>query len=211
MPDDSRPRSAVEFLPERLSLTGLQRAARDCTACPLYRNATQTVFGDGLVRSDLMAIGEQPGDREDLAGEPFVGPAGRVLREGFRQAGIAPDRVYLTNVVKHFKWKPRGKRRIHQRPNRDEVEACHPWLMAEVEIVRPEVVLLLGATAAKLILGDDFRVTLQRGVLVSSSLAPRTIATMHPSSVLRSGDDRRDAMDAFVDDLRTVATILGPG
>lgn len=210
-PEENRPeanRSAADFLPDRLSLRALQRAAEDCTGCPLHRDATQTVFGDGLVRADVMAIGEQPGDSEDRQGRPFVGPAGGVLRDGLRRAGLAPDRVYVTNVVKHFKWEPRGKRRIHQRPGREEVEACRPWLAAEVEVIEPSIVLLLGATAAKSVLGDAFRVTKQRGRPVRSELADCTIATVHPSSVLRARGDRAAAMEAFVDDLRTVASML---
>jgi DNA polymerase len=199
--------TAAAFLPARLSLQGLRRAAAGCSACPLHLRATQTVFGEGLARSDVMAIGEQPGDQEDRQGHPFVGPAGRVLHDGFERAGIAPDRVYITNAVKHFKWTERGKRRIHQRPNRDEIEACHPWLEAELAVVDPRAVLLLGATAAQALLGPSFRVTRERGRLLSSDLAPIVIATVHPASVLRA-DDREGAMAGFVDDLTTLATAL---
>ena len=200
--------AAAEFLPARLSLASLQRAASRCTACPLHEGATQTVFGDGLVRAEVMAIGEQPGDREDLAGQPFVGPAGRVLDDGLEQAGIDPKRVYVTNAVKHFKWEQRGKRRIHQKPNQGEIEACHPWLEAEVEVIEPDVVLLLGATAAKAVLGNSFSVTKHRGEVLESKFSSRTVATFHPSSVLRAGDDRHDAMEAFVADLGVVAGML---
>jgi uracil-DNA glycosylase len=200
--------SAAQFLPEHLSLRSLQRAAEGCRGCPLHLNATQTVFGSGLVRSDVMVVGEQPGDREDIEGRPFVGPAGRVLDRGFELAGVPPDRVYVTNVVKHFKWEPRGKRRIHQRPSREEVDACRPWLLAEVEVIRPRIVVLLGATAAKSVFGGGFLVTRHRGQPTESELSPLTVATVHPSSVLRAGDDRDAAMDAFVDDLRVVAALL---
>ena len=203
------PSTAAAFLPARLSLKGLREAAAGCRACPLYLRATQTVFGDGLARAEVMAVGEQPGDQEDRQGHPFVGPAGRVLQDGFARAGIAPDTVYVTNVVKHFKWTERGKRRIHQRPNRDEIEACHPWLEAELTVVAPRALLLLGATAAQALLGPSFRVSRERGRLLSSDLAPIVLATVHPASVLRAGDDREDAMDAFVDDLTALADALG--
>lgn len=208
MPPDGDPDTAERFLPDRLSLRGLQRAAQGCTACPLYQRATQTVFGEGLVRSDLFVIGEQPGDQEDKQGHPFVGPAGRVLDEGLELAGIQPERAYVTNVVKHFKWEARGKRRIHQRPGRGEIEACRPWLDAELEVIAPHAVLLLGATASKAVLGDGFRVTRERGRLLETELAPVTMATVHPSSVLRAGDDRRAAMDGFVDDLAQLRKAL---
>jgi DNA polymerase len=201
------PSSAAAFLPARLSLSGLREAAGACTACPLHLRATQTVFGEGLVRAEVMAVGEQPGDQEDRQGHPFVGPAGRVLHEGFEQAGIPPHTVYITNAVKHFKWTERGKRRIHQRPNRDEIEACHPWLEAELTVVDPRALLLLGATAAQALLGPSFRVTRERGRPLSSDLAPIVIATVHPASVLRA-DDREEAMAGFVDDLTALATAL---
>lgn len=209
MTPGGRAEDAAAFLPPRLTMRGLQEVARGCTACPLHRRATQTVFGEGLVRARVVAIGEQPGDQEDRQGRPFVGPAGRVLDDGLDRAGINRTEVYVTNVVKHFKWTERGKRRIHQRPNRDEIEACHPWLEAELTVVDPRAVLLLGATASKALLGSSFRVTKERGRPVPSELAPIVIATVHPASVLRAGDDRHEAMEAFVDDLRALADALG--
>lgn len=200
--------SVSEMLPERLSLRSLRDAAAGCTACPLYRDATQTVFGEGRRDADVVAVGEQPGDAEDRRGHPFVGPAGRVLSEALADAGIDPERVYETNVVKHFKWRRQGKRRLHQKPNRSEIEACRPWLDAELEVVRPEAVVLLGATAAQALVGRSFRVTRERGKLLDSPLAPVMLATVHPSSVLRAGDDRREAMAALVDDLRVLADAL---
>jgi uracil-DNA glycosylase len=203
--------TAAEFLPGRLSLAGLRRAARDCTACPLWRTGTQTVFGEGLKRAALMLVGEQPGDREDLAGRPFVGPAGRLLDDALGEAGIPRTDTYLTNVVKHFKWEPRGKRRIHQRPSRGEIAACRPWLEAELAVVAPDVLLCLGATAAQALLGRDVRVTRDRGRRLESSLAPVALATVHPSSILRAPDEaaRRRERAAFVDDLRVAARLLG--
>jgi DNA polymerase len=183
--------------------------AAQCTACPLYRDATQTVFGEGPVPAELMLVGEQPGDREDLDGEPFVGPAGRILDEALEEAGLDRERVYLTNVVKHFKWKPRGKRRIHQRPNREEVEACHPWFEIEVARVEPRLILLLGATAAQAVLGSSFRVTKHRGDLIPSELAEFVMATVHPSSVLRAPDDRRrQAFEDFAADVARAVSVL---
>jgi DNA polymerase len=205
---DGHPGTAAAFLPTRLSLRGLRKAARGCTACPLYLRATQTVFGEGLARAEVMAVGEQPGDQEDRQGHPFVGPAGRVLHDGFARAGIARESVYVTNAVKHFKWTERGKRRIHQRPNRDEIEACHPWLEAELAVVDPTALLLLGATAAQALLGPSFRVTRERGRPIASDLAPIVIATVHPASILRAGDDREEAMTEFVGDLTALATAL---
>jgi DNA polymerase len=168
------------------------------------------VFGSGRVPADVMLVGEQPGDQEDLAGVPFVGPAGRVLDEALEEACLDRDRLYLTNAVKHFKWTPRGKRRIHQKPNREEVRACKPWLDTEVELVSPHVLVLLGATAAQTVMGPSFRVTAERGKLLDSSLAPAVIATVHPSSILRAStpDDRRVAMAAFVSDLRVAAAVM---
>jgi DNA polymerase len=203
--------TAAAFLPDRLSLTGLQRAAQGCTACPLWRTGTQTVFGEGLKRARLMLVGEQPGDREDLAGRPFVGPAGRLLDEALAEAGIVRADAYLTNAVKHFKWEPRGKRRIHQKPNWSEIAACRPWLEAELAVVAPEVLVCLGATAAQALLGRDVRVTRDRGRLLESALAPAALATVHPSSILRAPDEaaRRNERAAFVDDLRVAANLLG--
>ncbi|MEY2452932.1 MAG: uracil-DNA glycosylase [Acidimicrobiaceae bacterium] len=184
--------------------------AASCRNCDLWCNATQTVFGRGPVPAPAMLIGEQPGDQEDLSGEPFVGPAGRVLDEALDDVGLDRDRLYLTNAVKHFKWTPRGKRRIHQKPNREEVRACSPWLETEVALVSPRVVVLLGATAAQAVMGSSFRVTAERGKLLASSLAPAVIATVHPSSILRAStpDERHAAMTAFVSDLRVAAAVL---
>jgi DNA polymerase len=183
--------------------------AAGCTACPLYRDATQTVFGDGPVPADLMLVGEQPGDREDVDGQPFVGPAGRVLDDALERAGLDRETVYLTNVVKHFKWTPRGKRRIHQRPSREEVEACHPWFEIELARVEPRLILLLGATAAQAVLGPSFRVTKHRGEVVPSDLADFVMATVHPSSVLRAPDDqRRQAFEDLAGDVARAVAVL---
>jgi DNA polymerase len=199
--------SAAAFLPERLSLAALREAARGCKACPLWRTGTQTVFGVGLKRARLMLVGEQPGDKEDLAGLPFVGPAGRVLDEALASAGIDRADAYLTNVVKHFKWKPQGKRRIHQKPNWGEIAACRPWVEAELAVVRPAVLVCLGATAAQALLGRDVRVTRDRGKPLETPLAPIAIATVHPSSILRAPDreTRAREQERFVGDLRVAA------
>jgi uracil-DNA glycosylase family protein len=198
------------LVPEGGGVKGLREAASGCRACPLWRNATQTVFGAGAARAPVMLVGEQPGDREDRAGEPFVGPAGRILDRALAAAGIEPRRTYKTNVVKHFKWKPRGKRRIHQTPSKAEVEACRPWLDAELERVRPEVVAILGATAAKALLGSSFRVTRSRGELLEVGFAPAAVATLHPSAILRAPEDRdrAEAFDDLVADLGVVAKSL---
>ena len=201
--------SAAEFLPERLSLDALRRAAAGCTACPLYRTGTQTVFGEGAAGAQVVLVGEQPGDREDVEGRPFVGPAGRLLDEALEEAGIDRSHAYVTNAVKHFKWQPRGTRRIHQKPSWSEIAACRPWLDAELEVVRPDALVLLGATAAQGLLGKDFRVTRERGRPLESDLAQVVVATIHPSAVLRAPGDRRAAeRAAFVDDLRVVADSL---
>ncbi len=194
-----------ELLPDQLTLPDLEEAAHDCKACDLYERATQTVFGEGDENAMVMLVGEQPGDREDQEGRPFVGPAGRLLDEALESAGIDRGRIYVTNVVKHFKWEPRGKRRIHQTPNQAEVNACLPWLRAEVRVVQPAVIVFLGATAAKSVLGPRFRVTLERGKLLPTELGPPAVATVHPSSILRDEENREQAMAAFVEDLRTVA------
>jgi DNA polymerase len=194
-------------VPGRPSLSKLREEAAGCRACPLWANATQTVFGEGKARAALMLVGEQPGDQEDLAGRPFVGPAGRLLDRALEEAGLDRGAAYLTNVVKHFKWQPRGKRRIHQKPNASEVAACRPWLDAELAAVRPEVLVCLGSTAAQALLGRSFRVTRMRGQLVDSDLAPKVTATVHPSSILRS-DNREQEYDALVADLRVVAKLL---
>ena len=200
----------VEYLPsEGASLEELARTASECRRCGLWEDATQTVFGQGAPDAEMMLVGEQPGDMEDRQGEPFVGPSGRLLGEALAAAGIPPERTYVTNAVKHFKWTPRGKRRLHQRPNAAEQAACRPWLDAEVAAVRPHVIVLLGATAAKALLGGDFRVSRDRGRFVECPLAPRVLATVHPSSVLRAGDEqRRIELQRLVDDLTVAATAL---
>ena len=202
--------TAAVFLPERLSLAALREAAAGCTACPLHLTGTQTVFGEGARAARLLLVGEQPGDHEDLEGRPFVGPAGRLLDEALGEAGIDRANAYVTNAVKHFKWQPRGKRRIHQKPNAAEIAACRPWLDAELEVVQPEALVLLGATAAQALLGRGFRVTRDRGALLESELAPVTLATVHPSSILRAPDAeaRRRERSLFVDDLRVAAHAL---
>ena len=198
--------------PEARTLAQLREIARGCRACELWRNATQTVFGEGPRRARVLIVGEQPGNSEDLEGAPFVGPAGRLLDRGLVEAGIDRETVYVTNVVKHFKWRraPSGKRRIHQQPDRGEVEACRPWLEAEVARVRPELIVCLGATAAQALLGRTFRVTRQHGEVLPSDLGP-ILATVHPSAILRAPDDVRDETYAgFVEDLRAAAAALQP-
>jgi DNA polymerase len=204
------PDSAADLVPPRLSLPKLREAAAGCRACPLWENATQTVFGSGSRNSVAMFVGEQPGDREDLEGAPFVGPAGRLLDEALVQAGIDRRAAYVTNAVKHFKWEPRGKRRIHAKPSWNELTACRPWLEAELAVVRPDVLVCLGATAAQSLLGRQFRVTKQRGEWLESDLAEHVTATIHPSAILRQRDDesRRREMEAFVSDLKLVASVL---
>ena len=205
-------RSAEPFVPVDRSLRSLAEAVQRCEGCDLYRNATQAVFGEGTKRARVMFVGEQPGDREDIEGHPFVGPAGRVLDDGLDQAGISRADAYVTNVVKHFRWTPaaRGKRRIHKKPDLREQLACRPWLEAELAQVSPKILVCLGATAAQSLLGRSFRVTQQRGMFIESELAPFVTATVHPSSILRERDDeaREKAMAAFVDDLKNVATVL---
>jgi uracil-DNA glycosylase len=207
---EAEPNDATPFLPDRLSLKALREAAHGCRGCHLWRGATQTVWGDGRKSSRLMLVGEQPGDREDRMGKPFVGPASRELDRGLEAAGIAREDAYLTNVVKHFKFEERGRRRIHQTPKRFEVDACRPWLEAELEVVRPEALILLGATAAKALLGSSFRVTQHRGELLESVFAPIVTATVHPSSILRQPDEesRVEEREAFAADLRVVARAL---
>jgi uracil-DNA glycosylase family protein len=191
------------------SLRSVKEASRRCRACELWKTGTQTVFGEGPRTADAMFVGEQPGDQEDKAGEPFVGPAGRVLDEALAEAGIDRRRVYVTNAVKHFKWKAKGKRRIHEKPDRREAAACQHWLELELRLVKPELVVALGATAAQALLGPAFRVTKDRGKLLSSPLAPRVVATVHPSSILRAPPESRDdERTAFVKDLRKVAKLL---
>ena len=206
----AEPNDATPFLPERSSLKALREAAAGCRGCHLWRGATQTVFGEGRKSSRLMLVGEQPGDREDRAGHPFVGPAGRELDRGLEAAGIDRADAYLTNVVKHFKFEERGKRRIHQTPKRFEIDACTPWLDEELEVVKPEALVLLGATAAKALLGSSFRVTQHRGELLDSDLAPLVTATIHPSAILRAPDDesRQAERESLAEDLRVVAQAL---
>ena len=191
-------------VPATTSLSDVAAASRACTACHLYRRGTQTVFGEGPKRATLMLLGEQPGDQEDLAGKPFVGPAGKLLDRALEEAGINRDEVYVTNTVKHFKWEPRGKRRIHQKPNSREIAACRPWMEAELRLVKPKLLVCLGSTAAQAIFGPAFRVTRQRGVVLESELAPKVVATVHPSSLLRQPDEESRAREyaLFVADLR---------
>ncbi|MBV9102880.1 MAG: UdgX family uracil-DNA binding protein [Candidatus Eremiobacteraeota bacterium] len=199
--------SAADFLPSGTSLRALREAAAHCRGCDLYKDATQTVFGEGSARAKVLFVGEQPGDSEDKEGHPFVGPAGKLLSKALEEAGISRSDAYVTNAVKHFKFIWRGKRRIHQKPRRIEVLACTPWLEAEIRHVRPRVVVALGATAAQALLGSSFRLTENRRHFVESPLAPRVIATIHPSAILRAPDDaaRRREMAEFVEDLKTIA------
>jgi uracil-DNA glycosylase len=201
--------TAAPFIPNRPTLSAVREAAKGCKACDLWRSGTQTVFGEGAAGATVMFVGEQPGNDEDLAGHPFVGPAGRVLDEALAAAGIDRKQTYVTNAVKHFKWEPRGKRRIHQKPNWAEMTACRPWLETEIELVKPKVIVCLGATAAQSLLGRQFRVTKQRGVPVESDLAPVVMATVHPSSILRGPpEDREQSMQDFIADLRAVAKAM---
>ena len=208
------PDEQVEAIRRARSLGGLRRAAVQCRACGLWERATQTVFGEGTEGARLMFLGEQPGDAEDRAGHPFVGPAGRILDRALAAVGIDRDDVYITNVVKHFTWRraPRGKRRIHQRPDRAEEVACRPWLEAEVARIGPVLIVCLGATAAQALLGRSFRVTRQRGQVLPTSLGPQAMATIHPSAVLRATDDaaRAAAYDGLVADLAMAAGHLRP-
>ena len=206
----SRTVTAADFLPARRSLSALREAAQDCRGCPLWRTGTQTVFGDGRRTARLLLVGEQPGDREDLEGRPFVGPAGRLLDEALEEARIDRVDAYVTNAVKHFKWEPRGKRRIHQKPSAGEIAACRPWLEAELEVVKPHVLVCLGATAAQALLGRGVRVTKDRGRPLESELAAVAFVTVHPSSILRAPDEesRQRERALFVDDLRVAAAAL---
>jgi DNA polymerase len=199
---------AEEFLPRGRSLRTLRRAVQDCHGCDLYRDATQAVFGEGPAKARLMLVGETPGDKEDLEGEPFVGPAGGVLRKALAEAGIEVDDAYLTNAVKHFKWRPQGKRRLHQTPRAGEMNACRPWLEAEVEAVGPEAIVALGATATRSLFGTKVKVMKDRGTFLESDLAPLATVTIHPSAVLRAGDERADAYAGLVADLRLVAEAM---
>jgi DNA polymerase len=199
-----------ELLPAKPTIVNVRAAATGCRACDLWKRGTQTVFGSGRPDARIMFVGEQPGDQEDLAGLPFVGPAGRMLDRALAEAGIDRRAVYVTNVVKHFKWEPRGKRRIHKKPNAAEIAACRPWLETEIQLIRPRAIVCLGATAAQALLGRDFRLTAHRGEILASSLAPIVTATLHPSSLLREPDEeaRRAAIVRFIADLRTVARAL---
>lgn len=210
MSKDKTETSAKEFFPPRKSLKAFRDAAADCQACDLWERGTQTVFGEGARRAEVVFVGEQPGNEEDLSGKPFVGPAGRLLDEALLEAGIDRTKTYVTNVVKHFKWEPRGKRRIHKKPNAGEITACRPWLEAEISLVKPKVIVCLGATAAQALLGPKFRVSKQRGQFIESTLAPYIMATVHPSSILRAPDDetRHAEKRRFIDDLKKVANVL---
>jgi uracil-DNA glycosylase family protein len=202
--------SAAEFLPPSRSLKALEEAAQGCRGCELYKDATQAVFGEGRKSAELMLVGEQPGDKEDLEGEPFVGPAGRLLDRALEEAGIDRSAAYVTNAVKHFKWKPRGKRRLHQTPRAGEIEACKPWLQAEIEAVKPQALLAMGATATRSLFGPKFKVLKDRGRQLDSPLAPVAAVTVHPSAILRlrEHDEREAEFAAFVADLEAVASAL---
>src|SRR5438309_7103766 len=196
--------SAVPFLPARLTLASLREAARECQGCPLFQNATQTVFGQGRRDARIFLVGEQPGNDEDRQGKPFVGPAGRILDEALAVASIDRADAYVTNVVKHFKWEAKGKRRMHKKPSAREIAACLPWLEKEIELIKPEILVCLGATAAQTLLGRDFKVSVQRGQIIPSRFAKHALATVHPSSILRqpTSEDRHREMDRFVEDLK---------
>ena len=202
---------AQEFIPARPTLASLQEAAQECRACDLYKNATQAVLGAGARKASVFFIGEQPGDQEDLAGKPFVGPAGRVLDECLAEAGIPREEVFVTNAVKHFKWEPRGKRRIHAKPTLGEVRACRPWLETELALVKPQGIVCLGATAAQTLMGPKFKITVERGKFFETPWASWLTATLHPSAILRMPDEvaRREAREQLVEDLRAVARRLG--
>ncbi len=202
--------SAAPLVPPRPTLPNLRAAAAGCRACHLWERGTQTVFGEGAAAADVVFVGEQPGDREDLEGHPFIGPAGRLLERAIAEAGLDRNRIYITNVVKHFKWEPRGKKRIHQKPNAGEIGACRPWLDAELAVIRPAAVVCLGATAAQALLGKTFKVTQHRGEVMPSALAPLVMGTIHPSSILRAPDDetRRAELERFVEDLKKLRDAL---
>jgi uracil-DNA glycosylase len=203
--------TAAPLVPPRPTLNKLRAAAADCKACDLWKTGTQTVFGEGKSSSVIMFIGEQPGDKEDLSGRPFVGPAGALLDKALVEAGIDRSKVYVTNVVKHFKWEPRGKRRIHKKPNGVEISACRPWLEAELRVIKPDAIICLGSTAAQAVIGPKFRVSVQRGEFVESPLARLVTATVHPSSILRAPSDeaRRNERARFVEDLKKIREAIG--
>jgi uracil-DNA glycosylase family protein len=211
MPTDDEEYARPARPPDTFSLTEVREAASECTACHLYKRATQTVFGEGPKSASIVLVGEQPGDYEDVAGKPFVGPAGKIMDQALQEAGIDRKEVYVTNAVKHFKWEPRGKRRIHQKPNSREIAACRPWLETELRLVKPKLVVSLGATAGQAIFGPSFRVTRERGKVLSSKLAPRVLATVHPSSLLRQPDEesREREYKRFVVDLRAALKAAG--
>lgn len=202
--------SAEDLIPPRATLSLLKSIAAGCQACDLWKKGTQTVFGEGARRANILFVGEQPGNEEDLTGKPFVGPAGKLFDNALEEAGINRKQTYVTNVVKHFKWEPRGKRRIHKKPNAGEIAACRPWLEAEIAVIKPEVIVALGATAAQALLGPQFRVTKQRGQFIESTLAPYVMATVHPSSILRAPDDETRHLEyrRFVDDLKKLAPAI---
>jgi DNA polymerase len=202
--------TAAPLVPDNPTIRKLQSAAAGCQACDLWKRGTQTVFGEGDSKARVMLIGEQPGDQEDIQGRPFVGPAGGILNKALEEAGIDREAVYVTNAVKHFKWEPRGKRRIHKKPNSLEITACKPWIEAEIQVVRPQVIVCLGATAAQALLGRQFKVSTQRGVWIDSPFAPFVMATVHPSSLLRAPDDetRRRETERFIRDLKRVHEAL---
>lgn len=210
MSKDQSQDSAQEFFPSRKSLKAFRDAAADCKACDLWKRGTQTVFGEGTRRAEVFFVGEQPGNEEDLTGHPFIGPAGRLLNEALADAGIDRAQTYVTNVVKHFKWEPRGKRRIHKKPNSSEITACRPWLEAELALIKPKVIVCLGATAAQALLGPKFLVSKQRGQFIESTLAPYIMATVHPSSILRAPDEETRHVEKrrFIDDLKKVARVI---
>jgi len=203
-------KTASPLIPPEPTIPKLREAAMTCRACELWKRGTQTVFGEGQSKARVMLVGEQPGDQEDIQGRPFVGPAGKILDKALEEAGINRDEVYVTNAVKHFKWEPRGKRRIHKKPNSMEITACKPWIEAEIDVIKPDVIVCLGATAAQALLGREFRVSTQRGTWVSSPLAPFVMATVHPSSLLRAPDEvtRRLETKRFIQDLKLVREAL---
>ena len=205
--------TAAPLIPPKPTLSKLREAAAHCRACDLWKTGTQTVFGEGSAKPRVMFVGEQPGDQEDIQGRPFVGPAGKILNKALVEAGIERKEVYVTNAVKHFKWEPRGKRRIHKKPNSMEIAACKPWLEAEIDLLRPDVIVCLGATAAQALLGRQFKVSTERGKWVPSPLAPFVIATVHPSSLLRAPDEetRRLETRRFIEDLLLVHEALEKG
>jgi uracil-DNA glycosylase len=209
-PPDNPEDPAQKKIPSTPTLKGLAKIARDCKACDLWKRGTQTVFGEGAPHSKVMFVGEVPGDQEDRAGKPFVGPAGVLLDRALVEAGIDRSKAYVTNAVKHFNWEPRGKRRIHKKPSASEISACRPWLLAEIARLRPAVIVCLGATAAQTLLGKDFRVTQHRGEFIASELAPHVAATIHPSAILRAPDEptRHEEMKKFVADLRKIAKLI---